>query len=117
MSADDVLGLLDPLVSTNTTFVVLDGVVDVVFCLSIELSELCVGEDAQCVELFFAVGSNALDDLKVVGVLLGRLADALEVKRLLSLLDASHRVLLLRLSLVVVGHDGDVPKEVHACLA
>ena len=76
-----------------------------------------VGEDAQGVELLFAVRANALDGLEVVGVLLGRLANALEIKRLLALLDAVHGALLLSLSLAFVSHDGDVPEEVHAGLA
>ena len=117
LSTDDVLRLLDPLVSTDASLVVLDGIVDLVLGRSIEVGELCVREDAERVQLFFAVGADALDDLEVVSVLLGGLADAFEVKGFLSLLDARHRVLLLRFSLVVVGHDGDVPEEVHAGLA
>ena len=117
LSTDDVLRLLDPFVSTDASLVVLDGIVDLVLGRSIEVGELCVREDAERVQLFFAVGADALDDLEVVSVLLGGLADAFEVKGFLSLLDARHRVLLFRLGLVVVGHDGDVPEEVHAGLA
>ena len=95
----------------------LNGVVDLVLRLAVEVGQLGVGEDTQGVELLFAVGSDALDGLQVVGVLLGRLTDALEVKGLLSLLDAVHGLLLLRLRLVLVGHDGDFPQEVDAGLA
>ena len=95
----------------------LNGVVDLVLRLAVKTGQLLVGEDAQRVELLFAVRANALDGLQVVGVLLGRLADALEIKRLLSLLDAVHGLLLLGLSLAFVSHDSDLPKEVHTGLA
>ena len=87
----------------------LDGIVDFVLGLAVKVGQLFIGEDAQCVELLFAVRANALDDLEVVSVLLGRLADALEIKRLLALLDTVHGALLLGLSLAFVSHDGDVP--------
>ena len=117
MGTDDVLRLLDPLVATDASLVVLDGVVDLVLRLAVEVGQLLVGEDAQRVELLFAVRADALDGLQVVGVLLGRLADAVEVEVLLSLLDAAHGLLLDVLSLALVGHDGDFPQEVHAGLA
>ena len=117
MRTDDVLRLLDPLVATDASLVVLDGVVDVVLRLAVEVGQLLVGEDAQCVELLFAVRADALDGLQVVGVLLGRLTDAVEVEGLLSLLDTAHGLFLHVLSLAVVGHDGNFPKEVHAGLA
>ena len=117
MRTDDVLSLFDPLVSTDASLVVLNGVVNVVLCLSVKVGQLGVGKDAQGVELLLAVGADALDGLEVVSVLLGRFADALEIKGFLSLLDAGHGVLLFRFSLVVVGHDGDLPEEVHAGLA
>ena len=117
MGADDLLSLLDPLVATDTSFVVLDGVVHLVLRLAVEIGQLLVREDAQCVELLLAVRADALDDLQIVSVLLGRLADALEIKRLLSFLDATHGLLLHVLCLSLVGHDGDLPKEVHAGFA
>ena len=117
MGTDDVLCLFDPLVAADAALIVLNGVVDLVLRLAVEVGQLLVGEDAQRVELLFAVRADALDDLQVVGILLGRLADAVEVEVLLSLLDAAHRLLLFRFSLVLVGHDGDFPQEVHAGLA
>ena len=117
MGPDDVLSLLDPLVTTDASLVVLDGVVDVVLRFAVKVGQLLVREDAQCIELLFAVRSDALDGLQVVGVLLGRLADAVEVELLLSLLDAAHGLLLHVLSLSLVGHDGDFPLEVDAGLA
>ena len=95
----------------------LNGIIDLILGLAVKVGQLFVGEDAQCVELLFAVRADALDGLEVVGVLLGRLADALEIKRLLALLDAVHGALLLGLSLAFVSHDGDVPEEVHAGFA
>ena len=117
LGTENVLSLLDPLVATDASFVVLDGVVDLVLRLAVETGQLLVGEDAQRVEFLFAVRTDALDGLQVIGVLLGRLTDALEIKRLLSLLDAVHRFLLFRLCFVLVRHDGDFPLEVHAGLA
>ena len=117
MGTDDVLSLLDPLVTTDASLVVLDGVVDLVLRLAVEIGQLLVRKDAQRVELLFAVRADALDGLQVVSVLLGRLADALEIKRLLSLLDAAHGLLLHVLSLALVRHDGDFPLEVDAGLA
>ena len=117
LRSNDVLSLLDPFIAADTSFVVLDGVVDVVLGLAVKVGQLFVSEDAQCVELLFAVRANALDGLEVVSVLLGRLADALEIKRLLALLDAVHGALLRGLSLVFVSHDRDVPEEIHAGLA
>ena len=95
----------------------LNGVVDFVFRLAVKVGQLLVGEDAQRVELLFAVRANALDGLQVVGILLGRLANAVEVEVLLSLLDTTHGLLLDVLCLALVGHDGDFPQEVHAGLA
>ena len=92
----------------------LDGFVDFVFRLTVEVGQLCVGEDAQGVEFLLAVRADALDRLKVVSVLLGRRANAVEVEVLLSLLDALHRVLLDRFCLLFVCNNGDLPKEVHA---
>ena len=109
LRTDDVLSLLDPFIAADTSLVVLDGVVDFILRLAVKVGQLFVSEDAQCVELLFAVRANALDGLEVVSVLLGRLADALEIKRLLALLDAVHGALLLSLSLAFVSHDGDVP--------
>ena len=109
LRTDDVLSLLDPFIAADTSLVVLDGVVDFILGLAVKVGQLFVSEDAQCVELLFAVRANALDDLEVVSVLLGRLADALEIKRLLALLDTVHGALLLGLSLAFVSHDGDVP--------
>ena len=114
---DDVLSLFDPLVSTNASLVMLNGIVDVILGLAVKVGQLLVGKDAQCVEFLFAVRADALDGLEVVCILLCRLPDALEVKRLLSLLNASHGALFLRFSLVLVGHHGDVPEEVHAGFA
>ena len=92
----------------------LNGVVDFVFRLAVKVGQLLVGEDAQRVELLFAVRANALDGLQVVGILLGRLANAVEVEVLLSLLDTTHGLLLDVLCLALVGHYGDFPQEVHA---
>ena len=109
LRTDDVLSLLDPFIAADASLVVLDGVVDFILVLAVKVGQLFVGEDAQCVELLFAVRANALDGLEVVSVLLGRLADALEIKGLLALLDAVHGALLLSFSLAFVSHHGDVP--------
>ena len=95
----------------------LDGLVDLVFRLTVEVGQLRVGEDAQRVEFLLAVGANALDRLEVVGILLGRCTDAAEVERLLALLDAVHGLLLFGLGLLFVRHHGDLPEEVDAGLA
>ena len=117
LRSNDVLSLPDPFIAADSSLVVLNGIVDVVLGLTVEVGQLLVGEDAQSVELLFAVRTNALDGLEVVGVLLGRLPNAVKVKRLLSLLDAGHGALLHGLSLAFVSHDRDVPEEVHAGLA
>ena len=109
LRTDDILSLLDPFIAADASLVVLDGVVDFILGRAVKVGQLFVGEDAQCVELLFAVRANALDGLEVVSVLLGRLADALEIKGLLALLDAVHGALLLSLSLAFVSHHGDVP--------
>ena len=95
----------------------LDGFVDLVFRLTVEVGQLRVGEDAQGVELLLAVGADALDRLEVVSVLLGRCTDAAEVEILLALLDAAHGLLLFGLGLLLVRHHGDLPEEVDAGLA
>ena len=117
MGTDDGLCLFDPLVATNTSLVVLNGVVHFVLRLAVKVGQLRIGEDAQGVEFLFAVGPDALDGLEVICILFGRLADKFEVKGLLSLLDAVHGLLLLRLRLVLVRHDGNFPLEVNAGLA
>ena len=95
----------------------LDGFVDLVFRLTVEVGQLGVGEDAQGIELLLAVGADALDRLEVVCVLLGRCTDAAEVEILLALLDAAHGLLLFGLGLLLVRHHGDLPEEVDAGLA
>ena len=117
MRTDEVLGLFDPLVAADASLVMLDGVVDVVLRFAVKVGQLLVGKDAQRIEFLFAVRADALDGLEVVGVLLGCLANALEIKGFLSLLDAVHGALLGGLCLSLVSHDGDVPEEVHAGLA
>ena len=54
--------------------------------------------------------------MEVVSVLLRRLTDTLEIKRLLSLLNSVDGTLLFRLSLALISDDGDVPKEVDTGL-
>ena len=110
-------GLLHPFVTVNSTRVVLNRFIDAVFRISVELGQLCKGEDAQCVELLFTVWADALDGLEVVLVLLGGGTDAVEIDVLLSLLDAVDGLLLLRFSLDFIRFDGDAPKEVHTCLS
>ena len=56
-------GLLDPFVTVNATRVVLNCFIDVVFSFTVELRQLCKGEDAQCVELLFTVWTDAFDGL------------------------------------------------------
>ena len=110
-------GLLNPLVSMNSTRVVFNRFIDVVFRITVELGQLCEGEDAQCVEFLFTVRSNALDGLEVVLLLLGGGSNAVEINVLLSLLDAVDGLLLLGFSLDFICFDGDAPKEVHAGLS
>ena len=110
-------GLLNPLVSMNSTRVVLNRFIDVVFRITVELGQLCEGEDAQCVELLFTVRSNALDGLEIVFVLLSGGSNAVEINVLLSLLDAVDGLLLLGFCLDFIRFDGDAPKEVHAGLS
>ena len=110
-------GLLDPFVTVNATRVVLNRFVDVVFRFTVELRQLCEGEDAQCVEFLFTVWTDALDGLEVILVLLGGGSNAVEINVLLSLLDAVDGLLLLRFTLDFIRFDCDAPKEVHACLS
>ena len=109
-------GLLDPFVTMNSTRVVFNRFIDAVFRISVELRQLCKGEDAQSVEFLFTVWADALDGLEVVLVLLGGGSNAVEIDVLLSLLDAVDGLLLLRFSLDFIRFDGDAPKEVHTCL-
>ena len=95
----------------------LNRFIDAVFRSTVELGQLCEGEDAQCVELLFTVWADALDRLEVVLVLLGGGTDAVEIDVLLSLLDAVHGLLLLRFTLDFIRFDCDAPKEVHTCLS
>ena len=110
-------GLLDPFVTVNAPRVVLNRFIDVVFSFTVELRQLCEGEDAQCVELLFTVRSNAFDGLEVVLVLLGGGSNAVEINVLLSLLDAVDGLLLLRFSLDFIRFNSDAPQEVHTCLS
>ena len=110
-------GLLHPFVTVNSTGVMLNRFIDAVFRSTVELGQLCEGEDAQCVELLFTVWTDALDGLEVILVLLGGGTDTVEIDVLLSLLDAVDGLLLLRFSLDFIRFDGDTPKEVHTRLS
>ena len=110
-------GLLHPFVTVNSTGVMLNRFIDAVFRSTVELGQLCEGEDAQCVELLFTVWTDALDGLEVILVLLGGGTDTVEIDVLLSFLDAVDGLLLLRFSLDFIRFDGDAPKEIHTCLS
>ena len=106
---DHATGLLDPFVTMDAAWVVLNRCIDILFRITVELGQLCEGEDAQCVELLFTVWADAFDGLEVIFVFLGGGSNAVEIDVLLSLLDAIDGLLLLRFSLDFIRFDGDVP--------